>query len=511
MTLRNPILPGFYPDPSICVRGEDFYLVTSTFEYFPGVPVFHSKDLVSWEQVGHCLSRPSQLKLDGVRPSQGIYAPTIRYHDGLFYMITTLVQDPPYFGNVNFFVTAEDPAGEWSEPIVVKGAQGIDPTLFFDDDGTTYYLGNLRPDPKGAKRRHIWLQKVDLKTGDLLDEPHILLTDGAVSGAGTPEGPHIYHIGEYYYLLIAEGGTAHDHAVTIFRSKSLFGPYEGNPRNPIMTHRMMRTPAPINSTGHCDIFKLPNGDWWCVMLASRPDGGDFRNLGRETFAAPVIWENGWPVISPDSGKIEFEYPAPLAPQPFLPKAACDHFDGDALGLVWNHLRTPKGDYLRMRHPGIALACKKETLGEDANPAFIGRRQQHFACCARTRMHFVPRQKECAGMTMMMNSSYHLRLEREKDALKVVRRFAGEETILAQTAVDAPSVDLMVIVDYQKIDFYYALTPGNWQILCKGADGTLLSKEVAGGFTGAYIGLYATANGADSENEAQFDWFEYQVL
>ncbi len=514
--LKNPILPGFYPDPSVCAVGGDFYLVTSTFEYFPGVPVFHSRDLVHWRQIGHCLTRPSQLNLDGVRPSQGIYAPTIRYHDGLFYMITTLVADPPYFGNVNFFVTAKDPAGPWSEPVVVRGAQGIDPTLFFDTDGTPYYLGNLRPDPKGAKLRHIWLQRVDLKTGELLGQRHILRTDGAVSGAGTPEGPHLYRVGAYYYLLIAEGGTSHHHAVSVFRSASLFGPYEGNPRNPILTHRNMRTPAPINSTGHCDLFALPDGQWWCVMLASRPDGGDYRNLGRETFAAPVIWEDQWPVISPDSGRLEFSYPAPQLPQEdFLPQAACDHFQGDALELCWNHLRTPEGDYVRMRHPGLALRLKPETLGQNANPAFIGRRQQHFCCCVRTKMTFIPQNQESAGLTLLMNSSYHLRMEcvlqGQSPVLRVVRRFAGEEQVLAQVPLDAFAVELMAVIRYQRIAFYYASVPEKWQCLCRDVDGTLLCKETAGGYTGTYLGLFASSGGQHSQNEALFDWFEYQPI
>lgn len=513
--LINPLLPGFYPDPSVCEHNGHYYMVTSTFEYFPGVPVFHSEDLVHWEQIGHCLTRASQLPLDHVRASQGIYASTIRWHDGLFYMVTTLVQDPPYWGNVNFYVTAADPAGPWSEPVVIEGAQGIDPTLFWDDDGSAYYLGNLRPvTDRPCSSRHIWLQKLDLPTGKLLDEPHILRTDGAVYGAHAPEGPHLYHINGWYYLLIAEGGTSHDHAISIFRSRELFGPYEVNPRNPIMTHRMMGRDSDINSVGHSDLVRLANGEWWAVMLASRPDGGDHRILGRETFAVPVIWEDDWPVYSPHTGRVEFRYPAPDLPlHPYVPAAACDHFDRPELDMVWNHLRTPRQPYWSLaERPGwLRLHGKRETVCEQANPAMIMRRQQHMSFCARTQLEAEIAAGGCAGITAWMNESYHLRLElKAKEGgrlLSVIRRFAGTDTVLAETKVPEAPVGLMVQADHTRYQFRYALTPGEWLDAAPSADGSHLCKEAAGGFTGAYIGLYACGEGTT----ADWDYCEYQGL
>ena len=224
-TLRNPLLPGFYPDPSICKKGGDYYLVTSSFEYFPGIPIFHSRDFVHWHQIGHVLTRRSQANLDGLCPSRGIYAATIRYHEktDTFYVVTTLVGNAPYYDNINFYVTASDPAGPWSDPVIIKGAEGIDPTLVFDGE-EVYYLGNRRPNPDipECESRHIWLQRLDLPTGTLVGERVTLLEHGALYDAVAPEGPHLYHIKDWYYLIIAEGGTDHNHCSTVFRSHSIF-------------------------------------------------------------------------------------------------------------------------------------------------------------------------------------------------------------------------------------------------------------------------------------------------
>ncbi|HHE72603.1 MAG TPA: glycoside hydrolase family 43 protein, partial [Chloroflexi bacterium] len=284
-TFRNPILSGFYPDPSICRVGDDYYLVNSSFEYFPGLPIFHSRDLVHWRQIGHVLDRPEQLNLDGVRPSGGLYAPTIRYHAGTFYVTNTLVDGPGPKGN--FIVTATDPAGPWSEPVWLDDAPGIDPSLFFDEDGRVWYVGN-RHAFEGHYPGHceIWLQELDLENMTLVGERY-LLWDGALKGAVYAEGPHLYRVNDHYYLMIAEGGTGHDHAVTIARSDSITGPYYPNPRNPILTHRHLGQDYPIVGTGHADLVETQYGEWWMVALAMRPYDGYFYNLGRETFLIPV--------------------------------------------------------------------------------------------------------------------------------------------------------------------------------------------------------------------------------
>jgi len=518
--INNPLLPGFYPDPSICRVGQDYYMVTSSFEFYPGIPLFHSRDLVNWHQLGHVLDRYTQLNLDHVKPSQGIYAATIRHNKGIFYVITTLVKDPNYSGNINFYVTAENPEGPWSEPIYIKDAPGIDSSLFFDDE-KVYYTGNLRPYPDRNDdfSRHIWMQELDIEKKQLIGERHILLTDGALRGAKAPEAPHLYKINDWYYLLIAEGGTSHDHAITIFRSKYVKGPYEINPRNPIMTHRHLGLTYPINSTGHGDLIQTQNGEWWMVMLASRPIGGYYRNLGRETFIAPVIWEEGWPIVSPGIGKVEFSYPAPNLEECRWPKLpGCDHFESEKLDDRWNFIRTPRDKFWNLtdRESFLRMKLKKESLNELVSPAFIGRRQQHINFMVHTAMEFTPNtDNEAAGLVMFQNNNFHMRMEYTKknnmNLLHFIKRIDGKDEILAEKQFETKRLYLKIETYAQAYNFYYATTLDEWNLLIKDVDGTILSREVAGGFTGAYIGLYATSMGEESNSFVDFDWFEYREI
>jgi xylan 1,4-beta-xylosidase len=511
-TFQNPIIPGFYPDPSICRVGEDYYLVTSTFEYFPGVPVFHSRDLVHWRQIGHVLDRPSQLDLDGVRPSGGIYAPTIRYHDGVFYMITTNVDR-----GGNFFVTATEPAGPWSDPYWLKDAPGIDPSLLFDDDGRAWYTGNRTPldGERFPGHREIWLQELDLGTKRLTGEK-VSLWDGAVRGAVWAEAPHLYKIDGLYYLMIAEGGTGHDHAVTIARSETIAGPYEANPRNPILTHRHLGRDYPIVNTGHADIVQTQDGKWWMVCLASRPYGGYYRNLGRETFLMPVRWEDGWPVVSPGRGRIEFTYDAPDLPaQAWVAPPACDNFDGPELALCWNFIRTPREDFWSLaERPGyLRLRLRPQAISRWENPSFVGRRQQHASFAARTALEFTPvGENETAGLVLLQNGDFQFRfvstLKAGGTVVRLIERREGREAVLAQKPVPAGRLYLKVEAAGQDYGFTYATAPEQWLPLAEKVDGRILSTDVAGGFVGAYIGMVASANGEESANVADFDWFEY---
>ena len=518
-TLRNPLLPGFYPDPSVCRKGDDYYLVTSSFEYFPGIPIFHSRDFVHWHQIGHVLTRKSQANLDGLCPSRGIYAATIRYSEetDTFYVVTTLVGNAPYYDNINFYVTASDPTGPWSDPVIIKGAEGIDPTLVFDGD-EVYYLGNKRPNPDipECESRHIWLQRLDLPTGTLVGERVTLLEHGALYDAVAPEGPHLYHIKDWYYLIIAEGGTDHNHCSTVFRSRSIFGPYECNPRNPLITHRNFKRDYPINSTGHADILELNDGSWWAVLLASRPDGGDYRNLGRETFAVPMVWEDDWPVFSPQTGCVEFSYSGPDLPECIWePEPACDHFLTQELGMCWNILRTP--DYktfsLNDRPGFLRLYLNCHTLAEVSSPAFIGRRQQHMCFTARTYMEFIPAAKgEAAGITMFYNNQYFysLMLQSTETGISIVLtcQICGDNTRLYSAPYENNGIYFKIRMRYQSIDFYFSQDGQTWIQAGTTVSGTILNKETAGGFTGTYIALYATADGKESQNYADFDWFEY---
>ncbi|MBN1891094.1 MAG: glycoside hydrolase family 43 protein [Thermoflexales bacterium] len=513
-TFHNPIIPGFYPDPSICRVGEDFYLATSTFEYFPGVPIFHSLDLVHWRQIGHVLDRPSQLDLDGVKPSGGIYAPTIRYHEGVFYMITTNVPKG------NFIVTATDPAGPWSDPHWLADAPGIDPSLFFDDDGRAWYTGNDVP-PGGeryAGHREIWLREVDLQTMQFAS-PRYSLWEGAMQGATWAEAPHLYKIDGLYYLLIAEGGTGHHHAVTIARSEAVTGPYQGNPANPILTHRHLGLDYPIVNTGHADLVQTSRGEWWMVALASRPYGGYYRNLGRETFLMPVRWEKGWPVVSPGIGRIEFEHAAPDLPQhPWPSRPACDHFESSSLDLRWNVLRTPREAFWSLtERPGyLRLRLRPQQISAWENPSFVGRRQQHIDFVARTAFEFEPAsEQEVAGIVLLQNSDFQFRcvytLRDGVRVLRLIQRRGDQEEILAEAQVAAPRLYLKVEAAGQEYAFFFATTLGDWTLLAENVDGRILSTDLAGGFVGAYVGMYASSQGSPSSNVADFDWFEYSAL
>ncbi len=499
-TYSNPIVPGFYPDPSICRVGDDFYMVTSTFEYFPGVPVFHSTDLVNWEQIGHCLTRESQLPLQNCRPSGGIFAPTIRYHDGTYYMVTTNIT-----GGGNFFVHTSDPSGEWSEPVWVAQT-GIDPTLFFDVDGHVYFISTSRG--KG-----IQLFEIDIKSGKQLSEPRSVWNG---TGGRYPEAPHIYKKDGWYFLMLAEGGTEYGHMETIARSKSIFGPYRSNPANPILTHNKVETQrSPIQGTGHADLIQAKDGSWWMVALALRPIGPQHHILGRETFLAPVVWpEGGWPVVN-GNGTIPLKLSAPLLPvHPFKEKPIRDDFNESTPGMEWNYLRNPvatnysfteKKGILRMRGSGV-------TLNEAGSPTFLGRRQQHFKFNATTSLEFLPQnENEEAGITVLMNNSHHYDLlirHSSNQRVLVVRYTLGKlQYEEEEIALDPGNVELRVAGTRSYYTFLYSQNKDPFVPVGK-ADTRYLSSETAGGFTGVYIGLYTTGNGKRSASNADFHWFDY---
>jgi xylan 1,4-beta-xylosidase len=510
--VRNPILSGSYPDPSICRVGEDYYLVTSTFEYFPGLPIFHSRDLIHWHQIGHVLDRASQLDLDEIRPSAGLYAPTIRHHNGTFYVINTLVDAKRRSGN--FIVTATQPQGPWSEPHWLDNANGIDPSLFFDEDGTCWYVGTRLNEP-GYYTGHteIYLQQLDLESMQLIGDETVLW-DGAVKGVVWAEAPHIYKVNGYYYLLIAEGGTAHHHAVTMARSATITGPYEGNRGNPLLTHRHLGLDYPIVGTGHADLVETQNGEWWLVLLAMRPYGGYFYNLGRETFLVPARWEDDWLIISSGTGRVEFEYPAPNLPeQVWESTPARDNFDDITLAPHWNFLRTPREEFysLTERPDFLRLRLRPQHLAEQSNPSFVGRRQQHIHFTAEAEMEFTPASpNECAGLVLIQNNNFHFRFVvtcENEPVIQLIKRLHGQDEILASQPVPAGYYILKAEAHEQDYNFYFS-TNGLWHALAEHVDGRLLSTPVAGGFVGAFIAMYASSNGQPSSNHADFGWFEY---
>lgn len=487
-TFKNPVIEGFSPDPSVCRAGEDFYLVTSTFAYFPAVPIYHSKDLVNWKQIGNVLDRKEQINLLGASHSQGIFAPCLRYHQGTFYMITTNVTH-----GGNFMVTATNPAGPWSNPYFIKNAPGIDPSLFFDEDGRCYYVGT-RPNPSGPKYDgdwEVWLQEIDLNTKQLIGVS-TGLWKGAMRDVVWPEGPHLYVKDGYYYLMIAEGGTGSNHCVTIARSKQIEGPYVGNKNNPILTHRHLGKSYPIHNVGHGDLVETSQGKWYMTCLASRLIEG-YSNLGRETFLAEVVWEDGWPVVNPGHGKLLEEQTHALALYPHESKT---HYSFDRLHSEFLFLRNPHwANYDINSRPGwLRLLPTAITLADLASPTYISLRQRSINY--RLSACFENSLKEGeAGLAILQSDRYSIRLVASKQAegylVQLITRIAGEEKIVGQTVIEADKYILELRGTGQKIKAICHV--GNEEkIIAEEVDSHYLSTEVAGGFVGCTMGLYAYA-------------------
>ena len=516
---KNPILSGFYPDPSICRVGKDFYIVNSSFVYAPGVPIFHSRDLAHWEQIGNVLDREEQLKVDNDEISRGIFAPTIRYHKGVYYMITTNVTH-----GGNFIVTAEKPEGPWSEPYYLgEDAPGIDPSLFFDDDDKCYYVGT-RPNPEGVRYNgdwEIWVQELDLNTMKLVGES-MAIWKGAVKDVIWPEGPHLYKKDGYYYLLHAEGGTGPEHSISVARSKELFKWFEGCKRNPIFSHRNLGKDYPVIYAGHGDLVDDENGNWYIVMLASRPCQKHC-SMGRETFLAKVTWEDGWPVINPGVGKLEDEIEIPLEEYRFAKEeGGQDHFEfyEDTLDdrFVGISKRNDRMYSLTERRGCLRLYTCPETIEEFGNPAYLGVRQKSYDFEVSTGVEFYPKSKsEAAGLVLYQNNANHLRMEvvertetSKERMLRVTSCVHGKVEILAEYPVGSKDlVEIQLRASKQQAQVWM-VEDGKLILVQDNIDLLPYTTEEAGGFVGCTVGMYATSNKVSSEavNYADFAWFHY---
>lgn len=513
---NNPVLCGFYPDPSICRVGEDFYMVNSSFAYFPGVPIFHSKDLAHWEQIGNVLDRKEQLPLEGSEISRGIFAPTIRYHEGTYYMITTNVS----FGG-NFIVTATNPAGPWSNPYYLgDDAKGIDPSLFFDEDGRCYYVGT-RPNPEGVRYNgdwEIWVQELDLEQMKLVGES-MAIWKGAVKGVIWPEGPHIYKKDGYYYLLHAEGGTGPEHSISVARSKNLFQWFEGCPRNPIFTHRNLGMDYPIIYAGHGDLVDDEDDNWYVIMLASRPCE-KHSSMGRESFLAKVVWENGWPVINPGIGKLEDAVTLPFAEQHFLNEMSHNDtftfyenkLDDRLMGII----EREKTQYsLDARYGFLRMPTMTNSICETVPTAYLGIRQKDYCFEVRTALEFTPHNTECAGLVYYQNHENHLRMVVRSTiqgrTFAIIAHVHGKDTQIATTTIpEEGMVQVIFRAKNQKASVWACV--GEKQILVAEEISLLAyTTEEAGGFVGCTIGMYASAEGEKSENYADFAYLTYQQV
>ncbi len=506
--IRNPIISGFYPDPSICKAGKDYFLVTSSFEYFPGVPIFHSVDMINWKQYGHVLTRKKQLPLENCPRPLGIFAPTIRHINGRFYMVTTNMSLSPkneFYGN--FYVWTDDIEAGWSDPIWVD-VGGIDPDLFCDDDGTFYFTS-------ADGNSSILQAAVDIASGQVLSDVQ-QITRG--TGGRHAEAPHIYKVDSTYYLMLAEGGTEEGHMVTILRGSSPRGPWTECRDNPILSHRSK--PSPIRATGHADMIEGPNGQWWMVFLGIRPTPDlEVHYLGRETFVAPVDWDDGWPVVNGGDPVPQNLTMADAPKSTHIWGSEKDEFGEQTLGLKWNYLRNPDHClYDLTTRPGwLGLKCGPVTIDEPLSPAWIGQRLCHFNMYAEVLLDFDPcREGDTAGLTAYMCETHHYDVYitlRNGDRMLGARRRVGSISREEQHAVAIGKEPTRLFVEVK--DHWFALgfrsANGEKRVLARG-EASLLSKEVAGGFTGVYLAMFAQGTGsADAASTAWFDYFDYQIV
>ena len=498
----NPVIKGFNPDPSVCRVGDDYYLVTSSFQYFPGVPLYHSKDLINWEQIGHVLDRESQISLKNARSWGGIYAPTIRYHNGKFYMITTNISSKG-----NFIVTTEDPRGDWSEPIWVD-MPGIDPSLFWDDDGRCYYTGA----DGGAV-----FAEINPDTGKIIGEKKMIWYG---SGGRNAEAPHIYKKDGWYYLVMAEGGTEFGHGVTIVRSRNVDGPYESAPHNPILTHVGRNAQSnPIQCVGHGDIIQAHDDSWWIVALGVRTQCmmRQHHLLGRETFLAPVRWDtNAWPVVNGD-GQLFLSMDVPTLEQKPLPAKETEWEFDEVLGPEWSYLRNPDMDrYVikdgRLRLYGTSIPLKSE----EGSTTFVCYRQQDHNFAAETCLELTNAKKgDQAGLSLYMDTEAHYDIYLQKKGGKqfvTLRYSLGNMEHTEDFAVPSSKIHLKVSGNPDTYFLSWSADGQTWNEIGS-QKACYLSSETNWGFTGIMIGLWAyspekSGTVKPSDFSAAFDYFRY---
>ena len=496
---ENPVLRGVNPDPSVCRVGDDFYLVASSMFFYPGLPVYHSRDLIHWRLVSHALTTPEQFFQRENQGNPMIYAATLRHHEGTFYLITTDVAS-----GWNFYVTATNAAGPWSAPVRVDKGM-FDPSLFFDQDGKVYYTRRGSFDAKDIVQAEI-----DIATGKLRT-PLRSIAKGMVSD--DTEGPHLYRIGDWYYLTMGEGGSRALHMQTIGRAKGPWGPFEPCPHNPFIAQHHAWW-HPVRCLGHADLVDAPDGSWWAVCLGTRHAGYDAMSaIGRETFLFPVTWSNGWPVVrAEDQHRLTVDAKTlPLHPWPQVP--ARDEFGSARLDLRWTMLGCPAEPWwsLSARPGWLRISGLAQPLVEAKPAAFLGRRQESHEGEMVMRMEFEPMSDhEEAGLSVFLTRDHHydLMITRRGGARGVVLRKTVGDLVVESARMDlAPgAVRLRVRCGPERYTFEIADEDGPWRTVGQGLV-KLLGTEVAGVWSGVLMGPYATGNGSPTRNPADVDWVE----
>lgn len=499
MKYINPIIKGFNPDPSICRVGNDYYLTTSSFEYFPGIPIYHSVDLVNWELIGNAISRCNQLPMDLANSSGGIWAPTIRYNNGVFYITATFSEKG------NFIISADNPYGEWSEIVWVE-MDGIDPSMYFEGSDMYYCANDCGIRSKFHKGEGISLAKVDVNTGKVIGEMKRIWTG---TRGGFLEAPHIYRIGEWYYLIAAEGGTRFNHMVTIARSKNLWGEYESYAYNPILTNRN-DTSKQAMCCGHADFVDDVNGNWWAVHLGTRPAVADLSNLGRETFLIPVTWEDEWPKLL--NGKSALSVDAPVKTEQHIINEVSVDFSGDYFDKKLIFIKSP--DFRNYEQADNSLTLYLSTVkitDQSLSPTFAAVRQMDFECVIQSEFEFDTKENgDEAGVAIYLTPKFMYRIFKVRENGKnyiVVKKIADD---FIQIAYKKEIIDGMVLIkikaDKEKYEFYYAVGDEDMEYACS-ASTRFVSCELAGKcFTGTVIGMYAQAE-CNTDARAKFNYFK----
>jgi xylan 1,4-beta-xylosidase len=524
--LVNPILTGFYPDPSVVQVGPDYYLVNSTFAYFPGIPVMHSRDLKNWRQVGNVISRPSQMNFLGDRMTRGLFAPAIEYHNGTFYVTCTLIDHKG-----NFVVTAKNPAGPWSDPVFLPEVKGIDPSLFFEGNKAYVIYNSDPPDNKPLYSGHRSIKIIELnpQTLQTVGEAKIVV-NGGVDLSKQPvwiEGPHLLKRHDWYYLYAAEGGTSVNHTEVVFRSKAALGPFVPYEKNPILSQRELPRDRqnPITSAGHAQFVQGPNGQTYAIFLAVRPYEDNYYNTGRETFIVPVVWKGEWPVMDPGPDGVQYTYPAQFAEvkQP----GARPQSGNFGYTLTFEKQLDPALLFLRTvdsssfslsKAKGLTLKLKPETCAETGNPSFVGKRQQHMYCTTETELSFVPKgDGEQAGLVVFQDEKHFYYLCKSVVGAKpILTLYQSTDkpkimTMLAETPLKSATanVRLRIQAEGDTYGFHFSENGKTWNVLKDKVDARFLSTQVAGGFIGCVFGMYATSSGQPTTNTASFTWLKYE--
>ncbi len=492
----NPVLRGMNPDPSICRAGHEFYMVTSSMYFYPGVPVYKSKDLINWKLIGYCLTKKQHFFTEENNNSPMMYAATLRYNKGVFYMITTDVN-----GGGNFFVTTKDPALPWSDPIKIDQPV-FDPSLFFDDDGKVYYT--RRGD---FKDKDIVQAEIDITSGKLLT-PLRSISKGLISD--DTEGPHLFKRHNWYYITMGEGGSRALHMQTIARSKSPWGPFESDPDNPVITQNHAWWHH-IRALGHADFIEAPDGSSWAVCLGTRHvDYDAFSAIGRETFLMPVNWINDWPVIKPDYRYNLFIDVPTLPLKPWPAALDKDDFDNSVLNLKWNMLMYPFTQwYTLVERPGfLRLKGTAEKLQETKQVAFIGTRQKEMSGSFTTAFEFVPHSaNEEAGICVFQKNNFHYDLFisiRNKIKVAVLKKTVGD-MVTEISVIPVIGIRFECKITFDPFNYHFFIKQNNNWIAAGTGIVNLISTEVAAVWSGIFLGMYSTGNGESCISPADFDW------